>query len=77
LCCGEGVLDCGRDSEIDVGAVDSAERVVRGAPVDVDAESWPFAASEYVIARETLPLRQELAADPASEGASRLGASER
>jgi hypothetical protein len=71
LCCGEGVLDC-----IDVGAVDSAERVVRGAPVDVDAESWPV-ASECVIARDTLPLRQELATDPASETARRLGASVR
>jgi hypothetical protein len=77
LCCGEGVRDCGRDREIDVGAVDSAERVVlRGAPVDVDAaESWPVVvASECVIALETLPLRHELATEPASEIAIRLGA---
>lgn len=76
-CCGEGVRDCGRDSEIDVGAVDSADRAVRGAPVDVDAESWPVVASECVIARDTLPLRQELATEPASDIAIRLGASAR
>jgi hypothetical protein len=68
LCCGDGVLDCGRERNIDVCAVDSAERVVRGAPVEVEAESWPV-ASECVIARET--LRQELATEPASETASR------
>ena len=73
MCCGEGVRDCGRDREIDVGAVDSAERVVRGAPVDVDAESWAV-ASECVIALDTLPLRHELATEPASEIAIRLGA---
>lgn len=72
LFCGEGVRDCGREREIDVGAVDSAERVVRGAPVDVDA-----VMSEWVIARDTLPLRHELATEPASESASRLGASAR
>jgi hypothetical protein len=58
---------------MDVGAVDSAERVVVLAPVDVDAESWPV-ISEYVIARDTLPLRQELVAEPTSEIAIRLGA---
>jgi len=73
LCCGEGIRDCGRDREIDVGAVDFAERVVRGAPVEVDAESW-LVDSECVIARDTLPLRHELATEPASKTASRLGA---
>ena len=53
LCCGDGVLDCRRERNIDVCAVDSAARVVRGAPVEVEAESWPV-ASECVIVRETL-----------------------
>jgi hypothetical protein len=43
-CCGEGICDCGRDREIDIGAVDSAECVMRGAPVEVDAESRPVAS---------------------------------
>jgi hypothetical protein len=68
LCCGDGFLDCGRERNIDVCAVDSAARVVRGAPVEVEAESWPV-ASECVISRET--LRQELATEPTSETAGR------
>jgi hypothetical protein len=67
LCCGDVVLDCGCERNIDVCAVDSAARVVRGAPVEVEAESWSV-ASECVIARET--LRQELATEPASDTAS-------
>jgi hypothetical protein len=50
ICCGDGVLDCGRERDIDVGAVGSAERV--------KAKSWPI-ISECVIAREM--LRRELA----------------
>lgn len=46
----DGVLDCGRERDIDIGAVGSAERV--------KAKSWPI-ISECVIAREM--LRRELA----------------
>jgi hypothetical protein len=72
--CGDGVLDCGHERNIDVCAVDPAERVVRGAAVEVEAESWPM-ASECVIQVTRETQRQKLATEPASETASWLGES--
>jgi len=37
LCHGDGIRDCGRDREINISAVNSAERVVGGASIEVDA----------------------------------------
>lgn len=52
FCCAGSVLDCGRERDSDVSAVD---RVVRSVPIEVGAKFRPV-ASECVIDRDAAPV---------------------